>query len=94
MLIYEARDTTNDEMYYSMGYFGDVEKLLTDIRNTQDPNDILSGYNDLEETACLEVVQYELGKWDEGKTIHRFFWTSNYNKEKEDYEWVGPFTEK
>ena len=85
--IYEARETTNDEMYYPLGFYTDLDGLLNEIMGCKDPNDIVTGYNDSDYGVSIEIWEYEINTFDDGKMIREYHWSNIYNEDNDEYEW-------
>ena len=87
MLIYEIRDTTDDESFYIKGFFATAEEAIEHVSG--DDSYQLSDYYDNSDSATLEVYEWELGKWEHetGKRIFKISFTRDFVGESDEDVW-------
>lgn len=84
MKVYELINATNEEMYFPLGVFSNLEDLLKKLDGHEEP----PCDEDHEDCIVLEVKERELDKWeDHGKTVAKRIWEKVYNEKEDDYQW-------
>jgi hypothetical protein len=85
--VYEVRDVTNEEVYYPLALFADLDKakaFCTKATNTDSPPH--SEWTELDYWNCieLEIKERRLNMWSENsKTVASFKWTATYDDDGE-----------
>ena len=91
MKVYEIRDVTSDESYYTKGYFYDKEKAIAAISTDSAHN--IADYD--EDCVILAVFEIELDAfpWDEGnKKIFEVTFSQEYHDKEDDEVWKHEVT--
>ena len=86
--IYEVVDSTDDEIYHTLGLFFSFEDALATIRDLEEPP-----VDDPEGEVTLSVYKRTTGSliWsDNGKLVATVTFREIWDEEKEDYRFKGP----
>lgn len=87
-LIYEIRDTSNEEGYEVHGFFEDLQEAVDQTMRLHGSSPLS---NDPEEYVKLAVVEHELGKLAPyGVVRHECEWIEEYSETDDDTKWRGP----
>jgi hypothetical protein len=91
--IYEIRDITDEETYYTKKLCATADEAIADLKaEAQDISDCPENGD----YVIGAVYEHELGKWshEEGfsKKIFEMQFENKYNEEKDDYSWIGKQT--
>lgn len=84
-VIFELIDATDEETYYSLGMYLDLESAIEDaLKGDHPPTDF---YDDF---VRLEVRELKLGFYgahNSGKCRAQIVWLSEYNESTDEYQW-------
>ena len=83
--LYEVVDATDDEMYFTQGIFLSLEDATKAIESESDLANLTE--SDLDEYCKLEIRERKIGWSGHGKVVYTREWVSEYNEEKDEYEW-------
>lgn len=89
--IYEIRDITDDESYYTKGFFTDKAKAI-DLINCHD------GYDLADDPSChdcviMAVYEWETEMFEKGnKKIFEVIYSSSYQETEDDCKWTHEVT--
>lgn len=83
-IVYEVRDVTDEDVYYPLGLFSDLEKakvFCTKARNTgSPPHSEWTELDMVDDRVDLKIVARPLDKWTEHSAhIVSFKWTATYD---------------
>ncbi len=83
--IYQVVDMTDDEMYFSMGFFYTKDDAVKAIKEATDKTRPLSDHAD--EYEKIEIREQEIGLSDDYKTVYELERRSEYDEETDEYVW-------
>ncbi len=86
--VYEVRDVSDPDMYFSVGVFPSLGVAIEAILNCTDPTKLSeSARASGEQVVTVEVWERGMG-WDEtGKMVYRHEWFNRYVEEDDEYRW-------
>jgi len=86
MKIYELRDITDDETYYTKGFFQEKETAFLEAKS----DDAYQLSDDHDEYVRLAVYEWELDNWEIGlKKILEVSFTNDRDGEDDDKKWTS-----
>lgn len=87
--IYEVVDYTDEEQYFTLGWFPDMPaaRLMLDL--CKEPSDIPTLENDRDEYCKVQILRRVLGWSGNGVLVYEREFTKQYDEEKDEYYWVG-----
>ena len=85
-MIYEIVDSSDDEQYFSLGYFTNKDEAIQDFNDCNEPEDFGSSCGN-EYEAGFELREHKEGWGSYYKVIKRVKFVSALNKEKDDFIW-------
>lgn len=89
-IIYELLDVTDDEMYYPLGIFVDLESAVRVVEDHETPW-YLSHVSSECEYSRLEIRERSIGLSDTYNTVKRWEWHADYAEHGQELEWKeGP----
>lgn len=84
--IYEIVDYTNDEMYYSLGVFPDLDTAIKAIDNKN-----LYELDEFDSRDCgfftVEIRERAIGWSGNGKAVFSRSWSEVYDEKADEYQW-------
>ena len=93
MKIYEIRDITDDEAYYTKKYCLTAEEAITELKKVKE--DISESPED-GDCVIGAVFSHEIGVWDNQKgfsiKIFEMVFTNKYDDDKDEYFWKSEIT--
>ena len=87
-MIYEMRDTSWDEAYYTLGYFRSFNDALDCIKAAS-PDEPLSPYNYSEETEIIGIYRVSFGFGAEPFKVFEIKRQNIYDDETDTTKWIG-----
>lgn len=91
MSLFEIVDATNDEIYYTLAVYADLEIAKSELLAFCNENCALTENGNDGDFEKIEIREHELG-WGLGcKTIFKVTRSKNYNDETDDSEWVTEY---
>lgn len=80
MKVYELRDVSDSDMYFSKGYYSTAEEAIEKLNKTRE--DIAEVIDD-----CVigAIYEHEIGKWESDVLIYKKEWVKDWEKD----EWIG-----
>lgn len=97
MKFYEFRDTSDDELYYPVGYFTDYNPTLKEILSSDKPEEFLSEYTELGCNSGYEIsiIEHEMDAWStDGRTVGKILITQFYSEDEDEYHYDAEYKEK
>ncbi len=87
--IYEGRDVTNDEMYFTIGVWLDLDTAIMDIKAVQNPLYFNEFLTDDTEFVHIVIVARETGLASHTeRTAYKFSWSLKWNENLTEYRWI------
>lgn len=83
--IYEVRDTTDDEMYYTLGFYETAHDAVEAVKESAKDNWSISEYQ--EESEEITVIQTELGWGGASRNVFSINRSQHYDDIEHDYFW-------
>jgi len=85
--VFELRDVTDDEHYFSLGYWPTLAAAVAELDRCTEPDDLDSdGFH--EDYCKVEIREHKFGWSGHGKIVYKRDWLLQLNKSRDDYEWV------
>jgi len=84
--IYEIVDNSDEEQYFSLGYFIDKKEAVNEFNSCREPADFGSPIMP-EEQAEFEVREHKVGWGSYYKVVASVKFISKYNEKEDDYKW-------
>ena len=86
--IFEVVDTTDDDVYYTIGVFLTFEQAKAELDECEDPSDLSSPVEHSEIGGCeVEIRERELGWNDKFKVRLTKKWVSEFDDELDECIW-------
>lgn len=88
--IYELRDVSEEEVYYTLGFFRSFEEAKDVIESLEKQNEPISWYQEQNDSERLEVVQIPFGisnEYENWKTLLKIQRDEIYNEEEYNLIW-------
>ena len=87
MSLFEIVDTTNDEVYYILAVYDDLETAKSELLSRDDKDSAVTDGGNDGDFEIIEIREHEIG-WGLGyKTIIKLTREKNYVEEIDKYQW-------
>lgn len=88
--VFELRDITDEEVYFTLGLFHSIEEAETTIASVEDINSPISWYQDGGDKESLILIKIPFGMGNEYTNHQEVLKISReqyFNEQLESYEW-------
>ena len=86
-MIYEIVDNSNEEQYFSLGFWKDEKEAIKAFDDCEEPADFGSPI-DYEDFNCFELREHHNGWGSFYNVIKKVEFAQKYDEEKDEYIWV------
>jgi hypothetical protein len=86
-VVYEVIDVTDDEMYFPVGVWLNLEEALEALDGIENPQELTDSYDD-GESCVYEVRARKVGFGEMGTRVKRIAWTMEYDERADLYIWT------
>jgi len=87
--IYEIRDISDEESYFSKTYFADFETARSMLMETGEDISYDASAND---RVVGAIYEHTLGKWENERKVFELTCAKEYDEEKDEYLWLRSIT--
>jgi len=86
--IYEIRDTTSDEVYWTLGYFATLKTAKEELlKCAEDKEDYVSEWHEDEDNEKIEIIEHVIGWCKASNTKFILKREKYYNEKDDEYYW-------
>src|SRR5690625_1955477 len=87
MKIYEVIDSTDDDKYYTLGFFRTLDEAKQAITEKGQPHQPISTWVD-EEFESIAIKEHTFGWGGFGKRVYEIYREEQYDEKTDKNEWV------
>ena len=95
MKIYEVRDITDDESYYTKCFFLTPKEAIDSVMEL---GHTIADFTEYGESVVIAVYEHEIGSWSHedsfGKQIFEVRFNEEHDEEKDENEWKSEITKE
>lgn len=87
--IYELIDVTDDDTWYTLGWWPSLEASLAALAEQKQPQDIAGSPNQDEDYCRLQIHKRPSGWgcWSDSKAVYSIEFTQRYDEDRDEYVW-------
>ncbi len=92
MKIYEAVDSTSDELYFPIGIWLSLEEAVAAF-DTEDAEEIPDESGHREDSLIVDIRERDVGFSGFGRSVKKIEWSGAYKEDSDEYVWSKVNTE-